>query len=65
MSWELMALVGGILMSSDVLQTSWFRVLAAFVAVNTLVYMTLAVLTILPRVYPSEWWRRLRGRTQR
>lgn len=62
MTWDSLALVGGILLPADVLQESWFRVLAAFVAVNTLVYMTLAVLTVLPRAYPGRWWRRRRDR---
>ena len=30
--------------------------LAAFVAINTIVYVTLAVAKILPKVYVSDWF---------
>jgi hypothetical protein len=41
--------IAGILFSSEVLHSDWFRVLAAFVAVNTLVYAALAIRKLIPR----------------
>lgn len=32
------------------------QVLAAFVAVNTLIYATMAVAAMLPRVHPRSWF---------
>jgi hypothetical protein len=52
----------GILFSQDVLQSGAFQFLAAFVAVNTIMYVTLAVAKILPKVYLSDW---LAGRSRR
>jgi hypothetical protein len=54
----------GVLIPESVLNASWFRVLAAFVAVNTLVYVTLAVAKSLPRVYLSDWLPRRYGRRE-
>ena len=39
----------GILLPTDTLQSGWFQALAAFVAVNTLVYAGLALGKLLPR----------------
>ena len=39
----------GILLPSDTLQSGWFQLLAAFVAVNTLVYAALALGKLFPR----------------
>lgn len=44
----------GVLLPSSLLQTEYFAVLSAFVAVNTLIYVTLAITKILPRVYVSN-----------
>ena len=41
--------LGGILLSSDVLGSDWFRALAAFVAINTLVYAGLSLAKLIPR----------------
>ena len=43
------ALVGGILLPVDVLTSDWFQALAAFVAINTLVYAGLALAKLIPR----------------
>ena len=45
---------GGALPSS-IMDTGVMRVLAAFVAINTLMYCALAVAKLLPRVHPSTW----------
>jgi hypothetical protein len=43
------ACFGGILLSADVLGSDWFQALAAFVAVNTLVYAGLSLAKLVPR----------------
>jgi hypothetical protein len=50
----------GFLLPESVLHTDVVAVLAAFVAINTLLYLTLAVVKILPR--PRFSWR---GRSRR
>lgn len=52
----------GILLPASVIHSQVFAVLAAFVAINTIVYATLAVARILPKVYLSDW---VRGRNRR
>ena len=37
------------------LRTEWFVVLAAFVAVNTVMYVVLSIGHILPKPYLSDW----------
>jgi hypothetical protein len=44
-----MTLQAGILFSSEVLKSDWFQALAAFVAVNTIVYAGLALAKLFPR----------------
>lgn len=46
----------GILLSADVLQSGPVTVLAAFVAVNTVMYAALALAKVLPKVYPTSWF---------
>ena len=41
----------GILLPESILRNEFFAVLAAFVAINTIVYVTLAVAKMLPKVY--------------
>lgn len=45
----------GVLLPESVLRQEFFAVLAAFVAINTLIYVTLAVAKILPKVYVTDW----------
>ncbi|KAA1416026.1 hypothetical protein F0U44_20175 [Nocardioides humilatus] len=54
------------LLPESTLDQQWFRVLAAFVAVNTLVYVTLSIAKSLPRFYFDDWRRRryLRAETR-
>ena len=44
-----MTVQGGILFSSELLRSGWFQALAAFVAVNTIVYAALAIAKLIPR----------------
>lgn len=45
----------GMLLPESVIHTDAFKVLATFVALNTLMYATLAVVKILPRVHRPAW----------
>ena len=45
----------GVLLPERVLSNELFAVLAAFVAINTIVYVTLAVAKVLPKVYVTDW----------
>ena len=47
--------VWGVLLPESTLREEFVAVLAAFVAINTIVYVTLAVAKILPKVYVSDW----------
>lgn len=51
-SWAL--LPQGILLPEDLLRNELVAVLAAFVAINTIVYVTLAVAKVLPKLYLSD-----------
>ncbi len=44
-----MTITGGILFSSELLRSGWFHALAAFVAVNTIIYAALAIAKLIPR----------------
>ena len=52
----------GILLPESVLDSEVFGVLAAFVALNTVMYVVLAVAKILPKIYLSDY---LGGRGRR
>ena len=54
--------VWGILLPESTLREEFIAVLAAFVAINTIVYVTLAVAKILPKLYLRDW---LSGRNRR
>jgi hypothetical protein len=43
------------ILPSVVLHAEWFAVLTAFVALNTIMYVALAVGKVLPKVYLSDW----------
>jgi len=45
----------GIVLPADLLGTRWFAVLSAFVAINSVMYVVLAVGKALPRVRPRDW----------
>lgn len=44
----------GILLPPSTLNHTWFAVLSAFVAINTIVYTVLAVAKIAPKIYLSD-----------
>jgi hypothetical protein len=48
------ALLG--LLPASVLHSGWFSVLAAFVAINTVMYVVLATATMLPKVHVTDWF---------
>ncbi|MHA7219247.1 hypothetical protein ACX80L_10175 [Arthrobacter sp. MDT1-48-3] len=45
----------GILLPESVLHSNLFAILAAFVAINTVIYASLALSNVLPKIYPSDW----------
>ena len=45
----------GILLPETVLHSSLFAILAAFVAINTVIYASLALANVLPKIYPTDW----------
>lgn len=53
--WPVLLVPLGILFSQDILRSGPFQLLAAFVAVNTLMYVALAVAKMLPKIYVSDW----------
>jgi hypothetical protein len=44
------------LLPESVLHSGWFAVLAAFVAINTVMYVVLATAAMLPKVHVSDWF---------
>lgn len=44
----------GLLLPESVLASPWFGVLAAFVALNTIMYVALAIAQLLPKIYLSD-----------
>ena len=43
-------------LSPDVLTSRPVQVLAAFVAVNSLIFVVLAVMSLFPKLHPSNWF---------
>lgn len=41
----------GILLPESLLRSEWFAVLGAFVAVNTVMYVALALAKVMPKIY--------------
>ena len=54
----------GLLLPESTLSSLWFSVLAAFVAINTVMYVALAVAKIFPKVHPRDWLPRTYVRSQ-
>ncbi len=54
----------GVLLPTALLHTSWFATLSTFVAVNTIMFIALAVAKVLPRVHPSSWFRSQNQRSE-
>ena len=47
--------VWGILLPESTLREEFVGVLAAFVAINTILYVTLSVAKMLPKLYVQDW----------
>ncbi len=54
----------GILLPEAILGTELFAILATFVAINTVMYVALAVAKILPKVYLADLIRRSNERAE-
>jgi hypothetical protein len=54
----------GILLPESVLHSDLFAILAAFVAINTVIYASLALVNILPKIYPTDWITNRNRRTE-
>ncbi|WP_426245058.1 hypothetical protein [Nocardioides sp. LHG3406-4] len=54
----------GIVFPQSVLGSGFFAVLSAFVAINTVMYVALAVAKALPKVYLTDWVSRRNTRSQ-
>lgn len=56
----------GVLLPEESLGSAFVAVLAAFVAINTVMYVTLAIFKILPKIYLSDFVHRRdrRGETR-
>ena len=39
----------------NVMHGAWFAALSMFVAINTVLYLTLAIIKLLPKAYVSDW----------
>ena len=47
-------LLAGVLHES-IMDTPWFASLSMFVAINTVLYLTLAIIKLFPKAYLSDW----------
>ena len=54
----------GILFPQSVLSSGFFAVLSAFVAINTVMYVALAVAKSVPKIYLTDWFSRRNTRSQ-
>ena len=54
----------GILLPESVLHSTWFAVLSVFVAVNTVMYVALAIAKTMPKLYPRDWLPRRYARAE-
>ncbi len=43
------------MLPENIMHTPWFAELSVFVAINTVLYLTLAVIKLLPKAYLSDW----------
>lgn len=59
-----MSLPTGIVLPASTLYSDAFALLAAFVAVNTVMYVAFAVAKMLPKIYVTDWITRANRRTQ-
>ena len=47
--------LAGVLLPESIMHSQWFAVLSMFVAINTVLYLTLAIIKLLPKAYVSDW----------
>lgn len=47
-------LIGASILPQSLMEAHWFAVLSAFVAINTIVYVSLSIFKILPKLYLSD-----------
>jgi hypothetical protein len=50
----------------SIMHSAWFAALTMFVAINTVLYLTLSIVKLLPKAYLSDWvdQRNRRGETR-
>ena len=48
--------MGGLLFQESLLTSNYFLTLAAFVAINTVMYAAIAIAKILPKIYVADWF---------
>ena len=48
-------LFASVVLRESIMHTPWFAVLSMFVAINTVLYLTLAIIKLLPKAYLSDW----------
>ncbi|MCW2781822.1 MAG: hypothetical protein JWR35_2271 [Marmoricola sp.] len=58
------ALISDTVIPASTLHTAFFGALAAFVAMNTVMYVALAIAKMLPKVDPADWIRRPNQRAE-
>jgi hypothetical protein len=56
-------LVAGLL-PEHIMYTPWFAALSTFVAINTVLYLTLAIIKLVPKAYLSDWVNQRNRRTE-
>jgi len=47
--------VASLLLPDSIMHSQWFAVLSMFVAINTVLYLTMALIKLLPKAYLSDW----------
>jgi len=50
-----LAFVFASVLPQSIMHGSWFSALSMFVAINTVLYLTLAIIKLLPKAYLSDW----------
>ena len=67
MSWIVLqtgVVLGGLLFDQSFLTSNYFLTLAAFVAINTVMYAVMAVAKILPKIYVVDWFTQRNRRSE-
>ncbi|TDK28288.1 hypothetical protein E2F48_02310 [Arthrobacter crusticola] len=59
-----MRVPSGLVFPESILHSELFAVLATFVAINTVMYAALAIVKVLPKLYPPAWLRSRRERSE-